>query len=92
MTGTRRARRRPVTRTPRAPKPETAPIAADVTQAAVPAAVVVLPDAEPTPVEGSPRRRRASVGGHALKLHARLPPRRHKGERRTSPRIPDGNP
>lgn len=67
--GTRRARRSTVTRTPPAPKPEATPIAADATQAA-PAAVVVLPDAEPTPVEGSPRRRRASVGGHSLKLHA----------------------
>jgi hypothetical protein len=60
-TGTRRTRRRTVTRA--AAKPETV----DTAQTA--------PEAVAQPAaEGAPRRRRASVGGHALKLSAPAKP------------------
>jgi hypothetical protein len=56
--GTRRARRTTVTRTPVATKPETVDVAQTAPEAAQPAP------------EGTTRRRRASVGGHSLKLTA----------------------
>jgi hypothetical protein len=61
-TGTRRTRRRTVTKTPAVAKP------AATTATAEPAAV------EAAPAEGAPRRRRASVGGHSLKLNATARP------------------